>query len=47
MLKFLEALSLCHTVEVDMKAAEKYQASSPDEFCFVKFCEKFAIFLLH
>ena len=45
MLKFLEILSICHTVQIDPEktAIEKYQASSPDEFSFVKFLEKIGI----
>lgn len=38
--KFLEALSICHTVQVDKTSAEKYNASSPDELSFIKFCLK-------
>jgi len=37
--RFFEVLSLCHTVQVDEQATPKYQASSPDEFSFVCFCE--------
>lgn len=36
-------MSLCHTVHVDEEAEEKYQASSPDEFSFVKFCARLGI----
>lgn len=43
MRKFFEVLSLCHTVQVDVNAKEKYQASSPDEFSFIKFCETMGI----
>lgn len=38
--KLFEILSICHTVQLDKNTKEKYQASSPDEFSFVKFCEK-------
>ena len=34
-------MTLCHTVQTDNKSAERFQASSPDEFCFLKFCEKY------
>ena len=34
----LETLSLCHTVQLDKDNV--YQASSPDEFSFIKFCNK-------
>ncbi|RNA39590.1 putative phospholipid-transporting ATPase IF, partial [Brachionus plicatilis] len=41
---FFLCLSLCHSVQVDKNAQkEKYQASSPDEFSFVKFCEKIGV----
>lgn len=42
-LSFFEVLTLCHTVQVDNRVEERYQASSPDEFCFIKFCEKIGI----
>ncbi len=29
---------LCHSVNVDLNG--DFQASSPDEYCFLKFCEK-------
>jgi len=38
---FLEMLSLCHSVQKDENGA--YQASSPDEFCFVNYCKKIGI----
>ncbi len=34
----IENLSLCHTVQLDKDGI--YQASSPDEFSFIKFCQK-------
>jgi hypothetical protein len=43
MRKFFECLSLCHTVQLDLSALVKFQASSPDEFSFVKFCEKYVL----
>ncbi|CAF0999134.1 unnamed protein product [Brachionus calyciflorus] len=43
MTKLFQILSLCHTVHVDNSTAEKYQASSPDEFSFVKFCSKLGL----
>ena len=39
--EFLDIMSTCHTVQKDEKGA--YQASSPDEFCFVNFCKKLDI----
>ncbi len=39
MRKFFECLSLCHTVQLDLSALVKFQASSPDEFSFVKFSD--------
>ena len=39
-MRVLENLSLCHTVQVDESSKEKFQASSPDEFSFIKFCLK-------
>lgn len=38
---FLDIMSTCHTVQKDEKG--EYQASSPDEFCFVNFCKKLNI----
>ena len=40
-----EVLTCCHTVQLDLdpNTKEKYQASSPDEFSFIKFCEKIKI----
>lgn len=38
--RFLEGLSVCHTVQVDKTSSEKYNASSPDELSFIKFCLK-------
>jgi phospholipid-translocating ATPase len=40
---FFNVLSLCHTVQVDYSLKEIYQASSPDEFSFIKFCCKINI----
>lgn len=40
MKKLFQILSLCHTVHVDDSSPEKYQASSPDEFSFIKFCSE-------
>lgn len=45
-MKFFQVLSFCHTVQVDESAKEKYQASSPDEFSFIKFCTKLGIVFL-
>jgi magnesium-transporting ATPase (P-type) len=39
MVRFFEAMSLCHTVQVDEQTVEKFHASSPDELSFIKFCE--------
>lgn len=41
MKRFLEALTVCHTVQIDLSNEEKYNASSPDELSFVKFCQKY------
>ena len=43
MVKFFQILSLCHTVQIDNSAKEKYQASSPDEYSFIKYCIKLGI----
>ena len=43
MVKFFQILSLCHTVQIDNQAKERYQASSPDEFSFIKYCIKLGI----
>lgn len=45
MLRVLELLSLCHTVQYDesSQSVEKYQAPSPDELCFIRFCVKLGI----
>jgi phospholipid-translocating ATPase len=42
-MRLLELLSVCHTVQVNESSKEKYQASSPDEFCFVEFCNRLNI----
>ena len=34
---------MCHTVQIDNNANEKYQASSPDEYSFIQFCVKIGI----
>lgn len=39
-MRLLELLSVCHTVQVNEDSVEKYQASSPDEQCFVDFCNR-------
>jgi phospholipid-translocating ATPase len=44
--KFFQILSLCHTVQVDNSLKEIYQASSPDEFSFIKYCLKLEIVYL-
>jgi magnesium-transporting ATPase (P-type) len=36
MMRFFEALTLCHTVQIDTNS---YQGS-PDEFSFIQFCIK-------
>lgn len=38
--RFLEALSVCHSIQLDFTHTEKFNGSSPDEICFVKFCSK-------
>lgn len=43
MVKFFEILALCHTVQIDENAKERYQASSPDEFSFIQYCLKLDI----
>lgn len=44
MVRLFQVLTLCHTVQVDEENhQEKYQASSPDEFSFVKFCSRLGI----
>jgi phospholipid-translocating ATPase len=40
----LELLSVCHTVQVNESLKQRYQASSPDEMCFVDFCSRLGIF---
>ena len=45
-LDIFEILCLCHTVQYDNSAENelhKYQASSPDELCFIQFCLKLGI----
>ncbi len=37
--RFFEVMCLCHTVQLDEQATPRYQASSPDEFSFVRFSE--------
>ena len=39
-------LAICHTIRVNKAEGERYQASSPDEFCFIKYCEKLGIVYL-
>ncbi len=58
MARFIECLSLCHTVQIDTMYksrelgggngnsspfGERYNASSPDELSFVKFCTKIGV----
>lgn len=38
MKRFFECLALCHSVQYDKNAG--FMASSPDENCFIRFCEK-------
>ena len=38
--RFIEGLSLCHTVQLDYSSKDVYNASSPDELSFIKFCSK-------
>ena len=40
---FFEVLALCHSVQLDKRAKTRYQASSPDEYSFVMFCEKYLL----
>jgi phospholipid-translocating ATPase len=44
--RFFEVLSLCHTVQMELVSSsngEKYNASSPDELSFIKFCSKLGV----
>ena len=34
---------MCHSIQIDNNAKEKYQASSPDEYSFIQFCVKLGI----
>lgn len=36
-------MSLCHTVQIDLIDKTKYQASSPDEMCFIDFLHNLGI----
>ena len=38
--RLLEGLSLCHTVQLDHTSKDIYNASSPDELSFIKYCLK-------
>ena len=40
MIKLIECLTLCHSVQLDLSSADTYNASSPDELSFIKFCAK-------
>lgn len=42
MSRFFEVLCLCHSIHIDSSNHE-YQASSPDEYSFIKFCQKIGI----
>lgn len=44
---FFEVLTLCHSVKIDERAVKRYQASSPDEYSFLMFCEKYLLILLY
>jgi phospholipid-translocating ATPase len=41
LVSFFQLLTLCHSVQIDNTAQDKYQASSPDEYSFIKFCSKY------
>lgn len=41
--RLIEGLSLCHTVQLDYSSKDVYNASSPDELSFIKFCCKIGI----
>ena len=43
LVRFFQIMTLCHTVHVEEENEEKYQASSPDEFSFVKFCARLGV----
>ena len=43
MTKLIEGLTLCHTVQLDHTSKDVYNASSPDELSFIKFCIKIGI----
>ena len=38
--RLFEGLSLCHTVQLDHTSKDIYNASSPDELSFIKYCLK-------
>ncbi len=42
-IKLIECLTLCHNVQLDLTSKENYNASSPDELSFIKFCAKLGI----
>ena len=43
MIKLIECLTLCHTDQLDLSSEDNYNASSPDELSFIKFCAKLGI----
>lgn len=43
MMRLIECLTLCHSVQLDLTSEDSYNASSPDELSFIKFCSKLGI----
>ncbi len=43
MQRLIEGLSLCHTVQLDHTSKDTYNASSPDELSFIKFCTRLGV----
>lgn len=44
-LRLIEILCMCHTVLIDdsENAQDRFSASSPDEYSFIKFCQKYVV----
>ena len=38
LMRLVEGLTLCHTVQLDHTSKDVYNASSPDELSFIKYC---------
>ncbi len=43
MKRLIEGLCLCHTVQLDHTSKDNYNASSPDELSFIKFCQRLGV----